>query len=380
MGVPGIDGGFVGVDVFFVLSGFLITRQLVRERALTGRIGFARFFARRVRRLLPLSALVLLCTLVASALLLSPFDLTSIAEDVGWSAGYLANFRFAISGEDYFAISPSPVTHYWSLAVEEQFYAFWPFLLAAPPAASTVAGTGRSRAGRTLVHSLRACLGLPPCVRVLLEHHQGMAAAGGRAGGHRNPGGSALVRPCPDPPGARWSHRAARVGGARRRDVRLSRTRRTRTGGRHGPRAGSRARRRLSPPRDHEPGSGPAAGRPELRVVPLALARDHLRREVGRGRREGPRRGWPRVARRRLGDLPSRRRAVAPGAVAARSASVRGGRAHLGSRPRLGVRTGGGGQPTPSRPAAPRRDRRGDVAALAGWSGLLLPGHREAAA
>lgn len=129
MGVPHMDGGFVGVDVFFVLSGFLITRQLVLEHGREGRISFSRFYSRRIRRLLPLSALVLLVTLVAGAFLVSPFDFPSIAADVGWSAAYVSNWRFIASGEDYFGIIPSPVTHYWSLAVEEQFYVLWPLVL-----------------------------------------------------------------------------------------------------------------------------------------------------------------------------------------------------------------------------------------------------------
>ncbi len=131
-GVPGAEAGFVGVDIFFVLSGFLITGLLVGERERTGRISLRGFYARRARRILPAALLVLASTLVVAQLVLSPLDLPRIADD-GLAAGLsLANVRFALDATDYFApVAASPMLHFWSLAVEEQFYLLWPLLLLA---------------------------------------------------------------------------------------------------------------------------------------------------------------------------------------------------------------------------------------------------------
>lgn len=117
-------GGYVGVDVFFVISGFLITGQLVRELRTTGRISFLAFYARRVRRILPAAMLTVIVTVVASALLLNPLAAKRALHD-GLSAIYFgANVHFAAQGADYFndGLSPSPIQHFWSLSVEEQFY------------------------------------------------------------------------------------------------------------------------------------------------------------------------------------------------------------------------------------------------------------------
>jgi peptidoglycan/LPS O-acetylase OafA/YrhL len=128
--IPGAAAGFIGVDIFFVLSGFLITRLLVDEWERTGRIDVAGFYARRARRILPAAAVVLVATLVAAMVVLSPLDMTRIAAD-GLAAGLsVANLQFALSATDYFApVDPSPMLHFWSLSVEEQFYLFWPALL-----------------------------------------------------------------------------------------------------------------------------------------------------------------------------------------------------------------------------------------------------------
>lgn len=130
VGIPGAEAGFVGVDVFFVLSGFLITGLLIEERERTGRIGLGSFYVRRARRILPAAALVLATTLLTAQLVLSPLDVPRIADDALAAGLSLANVRFALDATEYFApVDPSPFLHYWSLAVEEQFYLLWPALL-----------------------------------------------------------------------------------------------------------------------------------------------------------------------------------------------------------------------------------------------------------
>ncbi len=129
--LPLLTGGFVGVDVFFVLSGFLITGLIVREVRQTGTISLPAFYARRARRLLPAAALVILVTVAASAIMLPPLRLPDVALDGAASALYVGNIRFALLATDYLQaeLDPSPLLHYWSLGVEEQFYLFWPALL-----------------------------------------------------------------------------------------------------------------------------------------------------------------------------------------------------------------------------------------------------------
>jgi peptidoglycan/LPS O-acetylase OafA/YrhL len=129
-GLP-VGGGFIGVDVFFVLSGFLITGLLVRERERSGRIDLIAFYGRRVRRILPAAAVVVAATICVAPFVISPLDMTRVAADGASSILSFANIRFAATDLDYFAASatPSPFRQFWSLAVEEQFYLLWPAIL-----------------------------------------------------------------------------------------------------------------------------------------------------------------------------------------------------------------------------------------------------------
>jgi len=130
-GLHGLSGGFVGVDVFFVISGFVITGLLLREQAGTGRTSLASFYGRRVRRILPAATLVIVTTVIATYVVLGAFygDPTAVA--ARWTAVFLANFHFASTGTDYLAATqpPSPLQNFWSLAVEEQFYLVFPALV-----------------------------------------------------------------------------------------------------------------------------------------------------------------------------------------------------------------------------------------------------------
>ncbi|HEX7592493.1 MAG TPA: acyltransferase family protein [Candidatus Limnocylindrales bacterium] len=125
-----ITGGFIGVDLFFVVSGFLITGLLVRERERNGKISFSRFYARRVRRILPASIVVLLATLIASNVLINMVDRPSVMLDGAAAALSVANIRFAMTTDYFNPVNYSPFLHFWSLGVEEQFYFIWPALLA----------------------------------------------------------------------------------------------------------------------------------------------------------------------------------------------------------------------------------------------------------
>ncbi|HEY0280910.1 MAG TPA: acyltransferase family protein [Solirubrobacterales bacterium] len=132
-GVPFLAGGYVGVDVFFVISGFLITKLLLGELDRSGTISLRGFYARRAKRLLPLSAILLTTVGILSMILLSPLRNTEVAGDITSAALYIANWHFAAQSVDYFAqgLEPSPVLHLWSLAIEEQFYLVWPGLMLA---------------------------------------------------------------------------------------------------------------------------------------------------------------------------------------------------------------------------------------------------------
>ncbi|MFD9003869.1 acyltransferase family protein [Streptomyces sp. NPDC059582] len=130
-GVRQFSGGYVGVDVFFVISGFLITSLLLRELSTTHAISIRKFYARRALRLLPASTCVVVTTLIGSWLFLSKVRFEEYVGDAVSSALYAVNLRLAANGTDYLAEGspPSPFQHFWSLAVEEQFYLLWPLLL-----------------------------------------------------------------------------------------------------------------------------------------------------------------------------------------------------------------------------------------------------------
>ena len=127
---PGITGGFVGVDVFFVISGFVITGLLLRERASTDSTSLLSFYARRCRRILPAATLVILSAVTFSYVFLGMVTGANTAGDGRWAAVFLANFHFEEIGTDYFLAlrPPSPLQNFWSLSVEEQFYIVYPSL------------------------------------------------------------------------------------------------------------------------------------------------------------------------------------------------------------------------------------------------------------
>ena len=159
VGVPFVSGGFVGVVVFFVISGFLITGLLVKEATSTGHVDLSRFWARRARRLLPAATLVLAATALVSWWVIPKLDHVTVGWDIVSASFYVSNMRFAVQATDYLAsdAAPSPVLHFWSLGVEEQFYVLWPLLLIALLAVSK--RVGRIGVSRTMIATALAILG-----------------------------------------------------------------------------------------------------------------------------------------------------------------------------------------------------------------------------
>jgi peptidoglycan/LPS O-acetylase OafA/YrhL len=132
-----LTGGFAGVDVFFVISGYLISGSLFAEIADHGRIRLAQFWARRIRRLLPAALFVIGLTAIATIIFVPSFTGQAFFGEAIASTFYFENWQLATSATNYFAAASSPFQHYWSLAVEEQFYILWPLVLTALAAAVT---------------------------------------------------------------------------------------------------------------------------------------------------------------------------------------------------------------------------------------------------
>ena len=146
-GLASFDGGYLGVDVFFVLSGYLVTQTLLRDVDRHGGIRFRRFYARRVRRLLPASVVVLVATAIVYRSVAAPGQAEAAVRSFQASFLYVANWYFIRASTGYFgaSVAESPLLHFWSLAVEEQFYLVWPILLAA-----VLALAGRARRARAV--------------------------------------------------------------------------------------------------------------------------------------------------------------------------------------------------------------------------------------
>ena len=126
-----LPGGFIGVDIFYVISGYLITGLILREIDSTGRLNLSAFYQRRIKRLLPTSLFVLLLTALISWFVLPAINRDALGRDLFAAATYISNYLFAWWQNDYQNLNatPSPFIHYWSLAVEEQFYLIWPVLM-----------------------------------------------------------------------------------------------------------------------------------------------------------------------------------------------------------------------------------------------------------
>lgn len=163
-GVGFLPGGYVGVDVFFVISGFLITGLLLREVGSTGGINYLQFLARRARRLLPAALVVIAATVWIAFYVFPPLERASTMSAARSAVVYLANIWFAGRAIDYLGgdATGNPMLHMWSLAVEEQFYIIWPWVISYAAAAGMFGGGARHRAlcviASISVLSFAACL------------------------------------------------------------------------------------------------------------------------------------------------------------------------------------------------------------------------------
>ena len=351
---PGFRGGFFGVDVFFVISGYLITSLLAAEYAKKaahggrGSISIAGFYARRARRILPAALTVIAAVIIAGGVLLNELRVAQIRHDAVWAIFFGSNVNFIRQATDYFAqgfVASSPFQHYWTLAVEEQFYLVWPplFLLAArltflgtavrwrARVATAAASIGVASLAWSIVATARG-----PAGRLLLDFHARMGARAGRP--HRDRDNERDAALAPDGPGDVRGRRCVVRGRLR------SHQRHDAVPGcsRASPDSSHRAAHRRRPHRPGattEPGAltrTPALPRPHLVLrLPVALAAHRVRsRAVSHAERD--RSGAPthpaRYARRSHAQLlPGRGARSAnwrdtPGATACRSlARWRGG-------------------------------------------------------
>ena len=165
-GLASFSGGFVGVDVFFVLSGYLVTQLLLRDLAASARIDLRRFYSRRFRRLLPAAFVAILVTAGVYAAVAAPANVKDALGGLRSAFLYVANWHFIGQSKDYFAagVNTNPVLHFWSLAVEEQFYLLWPLALGALYALTR-------RYGRRQWHVVRAVVGAGLVVSLLAALH-----------------------------------------------------------------------------------------------------------------------------------------------------------------------------------------------------------------
>ncbi|TQM64982.1 peptidoglycan/LPS O-acetylase OafA/YrhL [Humibacillus xanthopallidus] len=152
------QGGYLGVDAFFVVSGFVITGLLLRERERTGRTSLRAFWARRARRILPLALVVIAAVVAVAPLAWAGPKVAAVRTDAIWATFFAANWHFAEQSADYFQLGsePSPLLHYWSLGVEEQFYLAWPLLVVL-----ALALAGAAHRSRVALVVLAAVVGIP---------------------------------------------------------------------------------------------------------------------------------------------------------------------------------------------------------------------------
>jgi len=174
--VAWLPGGYVGVDIFFVISGFLITGLLLREVEHTGRVRLGQFYARRMRRLLPAALVVLAATVLLAWAVMSPVERTALHREVISAAVYLINWKLASDAVAYSeaGTDASAIQHFWSLAVEEQFYLVWPLLIIGVALACRRIGGHRLRLWLGIV--LGALAAVSFAYAVYLTAEQGQAA------------------------------------------------------------------------------------------------------------------------------------------------------------------------------------------------------------